>query len=302
VPSLRVLALSAAPFLALGGCSAIAGIGDLPYPDAGAELNEEASVGDSAVSAQGDGSSGGLMDAPPPADRTGMLGSDGPVRPDGHPAEDSGRDAPAVGQDASSNAAFVQVNAASGTGTGMATLSVSVALPAPVAAHDSLIVAADFSTLAIPQIQDSLGNTFTVAVAPVYDGTAVSSAMWYVLDAAGGSETVTLTLASGTTSDFIELYAHEYSGLRALDKAAGATGTTMIMDSGAITTTSAGDLLFAFAETGGAGTGNGFTARSAANANLTEDEFLGAPGTYHATATMDVGTSWVIVAAAFKTH
>jgi hypothetical protein len=166
-----------------------------------------------------------------------------------------------------------------------------------------LIVAADFTIATPPQLSDSLGNTFALAIGPLV---AVDStfwtAIWYVLDAKGGNETVTLTLASGRPIDQVEAYVHEYKGLTGLDGTGGAAGTTTMMDTGAIVTMSSGDLLFAYTATGAANPGMGFAVRSNFAGNLSEDKILGAPGSYHATATMVRGTTWTIVGAAFKTH
>jgi hypothetical protein len=306
----RNLAMVVAPLLALGGCSAIAGIGDLPYPEHG--LGQDASSDDSAAASDKDGPSGGTMPdgaqpdgRGPVADATrDQTGSDGGAEATEGAAVDASESGRLdTGPDAPGNDRFVQANAVSSNGAGTPTLTVAVPLPAPLAAHDSLIVAADFSVATAPQISDSLGDAFTLGIAPLTGDNGFWIAMWYVLDAKGGSESVTLTLASGGPADFLEVYVHEYTGLTGLDGTAGASGTTTAMDSGPIVTTSAGDLLFGYTAATGVGLpGSGFTPRSTLHGNLSEDEILGPAGTYDATATMMGGTRWNLLAAAFKTH
>ena len=72
------------------------------------------------------------------------------------------------------------------------------------------------------------------------------------------------------------------------------------MASGPVTTTAANDLIFGFGVTGAASAGTGFTLRSSANSNVTEDEIAAMPGSYRATG-MAFGNTpdWTMTMAAF---
>ena len=78
-------------------------------------------------------------------------------------------------------------------------------------------------------------------------------------------------------------------------------GTAAAMSSGPLTTTAAGDLLFAAGASTNVVTaaGSGWTTRSTASGDRTQDQPAAAPGTYSATATQN-GTSWVMQAVAFR--
>ena len=119
----------------------------------------------------------------------------------------------------------------------------------------------------------------------------------------GGGNTVTATFATGITS-FGIVYIHEYSGLdpnNPLDVTSSAVGTTAAMSSGAVTTTHANDLLFGAGASSSVVTagGAGYTVRSTASGNLTEDRSVTATGSYAATATQD-SNAWVMQVVAFK--
>ncbi|MCL2451206.1 MAG: hypothetical protein FWD17_19850, partial [Polyangiaceae bacterium] len=141
--------------------------------------------------------------------------------------------------DASHVIAYVQGTASQAT-TAL-TSSVTVAFPYPVTAGDTLVVAADYDTAdsnyAGIQITDTLDSQFVLAVGPIDNG--YPNFIYYALDVQGGIDTLTLTLTEPSPS-FIEFYIHEYSGIAALDVAAGATGTTTVMSSGTAVTTAPG--------------------------------------------------------------
>jgi hypothetical protein len=187
-------------------------------------------------------------------------------------------------------------------GTGTPTLPVVADLPADVRAHDTLLIAADFTTSAAPVLTDTQGNTIVPVVGPFGDGNGVWAALWYVADALPGTDAVTATLSSGTINDYVELYVHEYTGLHGLDSATDATGTSTVVSSGPFSTSQDGDLLFAYVATGSADVSAPYVARSTYNANLSEDTLAGPAGSYRAVARMLGGGDWIIMAAAFKTH
>jgi glucose/arabinose dehydrogenase len=152
-------------------------------------------------------------------------------------------------------------------------------------------------------VTDSNGNAYTAATARTSWGSGWSAQTFYAKNIAGGANTVTATFGTSVTS-FGIVYTHEYSGLDAtspVDVTASATGTAAAMSSGAATTTHANDLLFGAGASAGVVTngGAGYTVRSTASGNLTEDRTVTATGSYSATATQD-SNGWVMQLVAFK--
>jgi outer membrane protein assembly factor BamB len=152
-------------------------------------------------------------------------------------------------------------------------------------------------------LSDTRSNTYTAATGRVTWGSNWSAQVFYAKNIAAGANTVKATYANKLNS-FGLLYIHEYSGLdqtSPLDVASSATGSPAAMNSGSATTTNASDLLF------GAGSslntvtaaGSGFTTRSTASGNLTEDRNVSSTGSYAATATQN-SSAWVMQMVAFK--
>ncbi len=134
-------------------------------------------------------------------------------------------------------------------------------------------------------------------------GSSWSEQTFFAGNVAGGTNTVTATFATSITGWAI-VYVHEYSGIdkvKPLDVTTGAIGTAGAMSSGSLTTTFAGDLLFAAGASSVTvtGAGSGWTTRSTAYGNRTQDRLATAPGPYSATATQN-GTSWVMQLVAFR--
>jgi hypothetical protein len=86
-----------------------------------------------------------------------------------------------------------------------------------------------------------------------------------------------------------------------LDVTASGVGSSSAMTSGAVTTTHANDLLVGAGASSNAvtGAGAGYTSRSTAFGNLTEDRNVTAAGSYSATATQN-SNAWVMQLVAFK--
>jgi hypothetical protein len=154
-------------------------------------------------------------------------------------------------------------------------------------------------------VADSAGNTYQSAVGPTPygSGNAWRAQIFYAKNIKGGAVNVTATFSTSLKS-FGLIYIHEYSGLdpiNPLDAVASTAGTSSAMSSGSLTTTAGNDLLF------GAGSSDnsvvtfspGFTTRSVAFGNLTEDEVASSIGAFTATATQS-GSVWVMQLVAFK--
>ncbi len=152
-------------------------------------------------------------------------------------------------------------------------------------------------------LSDTRGDAYVAATARVTWGNNWSAQVFYAKNIVGGSNTVTATFGTAINS-FGIVYAHEYSGLdkaNPVDVTASAIGTAAAMSSGSATTTSASDLLF------GAGAsintvnqvGTGYTKRSGAFDNLTEDQVVSKTGSYAATAHQN-SNAWVMQLVAFR--
>jgi glucose/arabinose dehydrogenase/PKD repeat protein len=151
-------------------------------------------------------------------------------------------------------------------------------------------------------VSDSRGNGYASAGARQAWGSSWSSQVFYAKGVAGGANTVTATFANGINGWAI-VYIHEYSGVdkvSPLDVSGVATGGSTGM-AASVLTSNANDLLFsagASSVTVTAG-GSGYTTRSTAFGNRTQDRNVTSAGSYNATMTQN-GNAWVTHLVAFK--
>ncbi|HEX4273880.1 MAG TPA: fibronectin type III domain-containing protein, partial [Bryobacteraceae bacterium] len=182
-------------------------------------------------------------------------------------------------------------------------LSASTAFSSSAAAGNLIAVFVIWDNTSNASISDTLGNTYTAAVAPTRWNSTRSIQTFYAINRAGGSDTVTATFGSAISS-FGIIYAHEYSGVRTtspIDVTAAAAGLSRSLDSGSALTTNNTDLLFAGGVSANVVTaaGSGYTARSTFQGNITEDQIVLTTGSYNATATQSTG-AWATQMVAFK--
>jgi glucose/arabinose dehydrogenase/chitodextrinase len=152
-------------------------------------------------------------------------------------------------------------------------------------------------------LADSRGNAYTSVAARRTWGSNWSEQTFFAKNIAAGGNSVSATFAT-TISGWAIVYIHEYAGIdkvNPLDGTTGTIGTAPAMSSGSLTTTVTGDLLFAAAASSVTVTapGAGWTTRSTASGNRTEDRLAAAQGPYTATATQN-GSSWVMQLVAFR--
>jgi glucose/arabinose dehydrogenase/chitodextrinase len=153
-------------------------------------------------------------------------------------------------------------------------------------------------------LTDIRGNAYT-PVAPItkWRSSSWSSQVFYAKNIGGGANTVTATFGTAI-KQFGVVYIHEYAGVdkvNPFDATASAVGSSSAMNSGSATTANANDLIF------GAGaslksvtaSGSGFTSRSTAFDNITEDKVVSTVGSYNATATQNSNV-WVMHMVAFR--
>ena len=187
--------------------------------------------------------------------------------------------------------------------------SVAVTYTAAQTAADLNIVVVSFndSTSHVGTVTDTKGNTYALAVGPTLSsGNATQSIYTAKNIAAAAANANTVTVTFNATVAYPDVRIVEYSGVNTtapVDTTAGAAGNGTNMDSGALTTTNANDLLFAssYVAHTTTGPGTGFTSRLITNdASIVEDEFVSTTGTYHATAPQDSSGWWILQIVALK--
>jgi glucose/arabinose dehydrogenase len=202
--------------------------------------------------------------------------------------------------------AFVQVNAATPQTN---QTQVSVAYAGAQAAGDTniLLIGWNNATSNITSVTDSAGNVYQLAV-PTARGDGLSQAIYYAKNikaAAAGTNSVTVTFNAPT--QYVDIRALEYSGLdlvNPFDVGASASGTSNLASSGPVTTSTARELVVGAGMTAWAfsGAGTAFTTRiiTSPDADIAEDRFVTAAGSYSATAPLVGSAAWVMQVATFK--
>jgi outer membrane protein assembly factor BamB len=202
------------------------------------------------------------------------------------------------------SAQFVQVNSATPQSNQS---TVTVPYTQAQSAGDLNVVAIGFfdATSTITSVTDSSGNVYQVA-APLKTGSGMSQAIYYAKNikaATAGANTVTVTFSGAVA--FPDVRVAEYAGIdpvAPLDTSASASGSGNTASSGNLTTSAANEVIFGAGYTTGlfGGGTNGFTSRiiTSTDGDIAGDEFVGAAGTYAATATNSGGT-WLMQAVAF---
>ena len=183
--------------------------------------------------------------------------------------------------------------------------SASVTFPKPNTAGNLIVVYVVWDNGGAVSLSDSRGNVYASAVGPSqYSGDPTSAQIFYARNIAGGANTVTATFATAiSTRAVVSLF--EYSGLdpvAPLAAAVATSGSSLVMDSGLLTTTNGNTLLFLGAESSKAVRRRplGFRVRSRRAGAMTADEIATAPGGYRATSSQR-GTAWTMQLVAFQT-
>lgn len=181
---------------------------------------------------------------------------------------------------------------------------VSTSFSSATASGNLIVVYVIWDHLGNVTISDTSGNTYQSAVGPtLWSSGKYSAQVFYAANIKGGADTVKATFDSSVNM-FGLVYAHEYTGVSQvapLDGTAAAVGSSSSASSGSVTTKNPNDLLFGAGVSGSSFTsgGTGFTVRSTAQGNLTEDRIVSSTGSYSATATDNSGV-WAMQLVAFK--
>jgi hypothetical protein len=175
----------------------------------------------------------------------------------------------------------------------------------PTTAGNLVVAYVVWDNTGTASVSDGRGNAYAPAGLgrTTWANSRYAAQVFYAKNIKGGTTTVKARFGRSASS-FGILYIHEYSGIdraNPLDVARASKGTGTAMDSGAVTTTTARELLFGAGASIGSVTngGPGFTVRSTEYGNLTQDRNVTTAGSYGSTAT-HTGGGWVMQVAAFR--
>ena len=153
-------------------------------------------------------------------------------------------------------------------------------------------------------VSDSFGASWSQAVSQTWSSGGATSRIYYLIAPSSGAETVTVTFSA--TASYPIIYVHEYSGVSttaSLDAYSSASGSSATPNSGNATTSTAGDLIFGYADAIDffVTAGSGFTQRESSNYSAVSEDKIGAPaGSNAATFTEPGSDTWVALMAAFR--
>src|SRR5262245_6340276 len=129
--------------------------------------------------------------------------------------------------------------------------AVAATFAKPNRAGDLIVVYVVWDNDGPVSLTDTRGNTYASAIGPTRSTDDRTSAqLFYARNVAAGSNRVTAHFETAVAAEGA-MYVHEYSGIdtvSAVDAAVAASGSSVSMDSGLLTTGSANALLFAAAE------------------------------------------------------
>lgn len=195
---------------------------------------------------------------------------------------------------------FIQVAAATPQSS-PTTVAVPYAATQTVGDLNIVVVGWNNSTSLVQSVQDSAGNSYSLAIGPT-TGTGLRQSIYYAKTIVGGSNTVTVTFNQATAYPDIRIL--EYRGVTTLDVVAGASGSSTTTNSGTATTTSPNELIFGAntVATLTTGPGSGFTSRiiTSPDGDIAEDRVVSVTGTYSASASLNSAGPWVMQMVTFK--
>ena len=187
--------------------------------------------------------------------------------------------------------------------------AVPITFTSPQGAGDLnvVIIGWNDSKASIASVNDSNGNSYSVAAAPISISNVESQAIYYannIAAAMAGSNVVTVTFT--TAAAFPDIRILEYTGIdtaNPLDGSSSLSGNSAMSSSGNVTTTNPSDLLVAgnTVQTVTTGPGAGYSGRllTSPDGDIAEDQIVSSVGTYLATAPLGSG-QWIMQVAAFK--
>jgi len=190
------------------------------------------------------------------------------------------------------------------------TTTSTLAFPSANAAGNfiAVVIRGGLSNSQVFSVKDSNSNAYKKAVQLGSSGSAVTSAIYYAENIAGGANTITVTM---TVSGPLRFAILEYSGVatsNSLDAVVAASATSTSPNSGNLTTTVSGGLLLGEVATADSTTftgGAGFAVRDFVPAEpntklIDEDQIQATVGIASAAATLNPSSNWAALLAAFK--
>ena len=181
---------------------------------------------------------------------------------------------------------------------------ISTAVRRPNAAGNLIVAYVVWDGGGAASVSDSNGNTYASAAGPTHvGGDATQAQLFYAANITGGANTVSAAFTAPLTSRGA-LYVLEYSGLdrsAPFDAAVATTGSSATMDSGPLTTATAGELLILGAASNDKVTRkpSHYRARSRKYGNLLAAQLAAGAGVYEVAA-MQKGSAWALQLVAFK--
>ena len=184
----------------------------------------------------------------------------------------------------------------------------SVSFPLPTVPGDLIVVSVAWVNGGKATIYDIAGDAFFPAVGPTAangNANSGSSQIWYVPNALGGPNTISVNFGGAWNNSIIAVF--EYSqpaASSALDVVASVTGRGGSLDGGSVTVAQAGELVFATAYGNSGGTlGSSplqlYATQSGTHLGIVDTQ-TSAAGTYNATFTDTGAWDWVVQTATFK--
>ena len=178
-----------------------------------------------------------------------------------------------------------------------------LAFSSATTAGNSIVIAVLWNNAGTVSVADNRGNTYTSATARTAWGNNWSSQVFYATNIAGGATTVTATFGT-PINDWGIIYIHEYAGLG--KRQSGRCDEVGDRDWQRDEQRVRGDderhgppLRLRGVEHRVTAAGSGYTTRSTAYGNRTQDRTVSATGNYAATATQN-GNAWVMQLVAFR--
>jgi hypothetical protein len=202
---------------------------------------------------------------------------------------------------------FIQSQRAESSGS-QSTLTLT--FDKPTTAGNLVVVGIEVDSNSPPRsvqtVKDDNGDSFSYAIGSQW-GTGNAST-YYLANIPAGQTHIYLTL-NGSTSNAIEMYGAEYSGIATgspLDKTSvgtGSGGPGHVINSGSATTTQPSELIFGYYEESGMEApvlDSPWNQRLTYNGNTIADFTASSTGTYSVTGSVTAFESWIAMMATFK--
>jgi chitodextrinase len=202
---------------------------------------------------------------------------------------------------------FLQANSTSPAAS-LATVSVKYTLAENAGDFNVVVVGWNDTSANVTSVTDSKGNSYSRAVGPTALSGVFSQSIYYATNiaaAAAGSNTVTVNFSPSAVNPDLRIL--EYQGIAhsgPVDVTTAATGTSTTSSTGSVNITNAGDLLIGanLVTFLTAGPGPGYVQRSltAPDGDIVEDRVVITPGSYSASAPLQISCGWLMQLVAFK--